>query len=156
MTFISSVWEKESKVNSYPYWQNQLQFDNENIRFLLRKRKITVTTCCSQSSSYLSLTGVTLHNAARSDWPCNELLRIRSVLYSTLPNHCHQSRLPTFPPRTTRCCQSLIVLNQARFPQGEITSCRDNAAPPPHPTPQAFLLAHCFQMLSVITIRSAN
>lgn len=138
MTFISSVWEKKSKVNSYLYWQIQLQFDNENIRFLLRKRrrrkkKITVTTCCSQSSSYLSLTGVTLHNAAWNDWPCNELLRIRSVLYSTLPNHCHQSRLPTFPPRTTRCCQSLIVLNQARFPQGEITSCRHNT-PPTHPT----------------------
>lgn len=70
-----------------------------------------------------------LHNAARNDWPCNELLRICSVLYSTLPNHCHQSRIPTFPPRTTRCCQSLIVLNQARFPQGEITSCRHNTTP---------------------------
>lgn len=123
-------------MNSYLYWHRfsfTLTMRILDAKKSHHRRKITVATCYSQSSSYLSLTGVTLHNAARSDWPCNKLLRIRSVPCCTLPNHCHQSRLPTFPPRTTRCCQSLIVLNQARFPQGEITSCRDNA-PPTHPT----------------------
>ncbi len=91
----------------------------------------TIMTRYSLSSSDLSLTGVSLHNAARSDWPCNKFLRTffaaRSLITAT--NHgFRRSR-----PRTTRCCQSLIVLNQVRFPQGEITSCHDNA-PPTHPT----------------------
>lgn len=150
VTFLASVCEKENKMNSNLHWHSfTLTMRMLDAKKRQHKRKITIMTSYS-----VFLIGVTLHNDTWSNWPSNKLLRIRYVLNSVLLNHCHQSRLPTFLPRTTRCCQSLIALNQARFPQGEITSCRDNANPPPNP--QAFLLAHCFQMLSVITIHSAN
>lgn len=95
-----------------------------------------------------------------SDMPFANVTRnlknICSIRRHTLPNHLHQSRLPLLLERITRCCRSLIVLNQARFPQGEITSCRTSPPRTLPPPPAVFPLAHCFQMLYVITIRSAN
>lgn len=105
---------------------------------------------CHRSRTFPTITSNMLRSPSDlpwrviSKWTIMQQTKDLSHRRRTLPNHLHQSRLPSFLERITRCCQSLIVLNQARFPQGEITSCR---APPPtnrrrrHQQPSLLLIA---------------